>query len=535
MSSTVVLLVLTLVLVPAGPARALPPGQQSVAAPPGAGQRIGVGNADAYYAFLQARQLEDDGDIEGAIKLYQEASRLDPSSGVILAELAGLYARENRLREAVATAESALKIAPDTTAAHYILGSIYAIYAQGEQAAQTPASRAAERDYATRAVTHLEAVVAARGATTDPSTLIMLGRLYLRTAAPAKAIPIISRFIEQEPGAMEGTALLAQAYAQAGRTDDAVKVLSEAAGREPSFYAPLGELYERAERWKDAAAAYEKANQAASSPELKRRWALALLNAHGPGDAARARDLLQAVIKDNPKDTRALYLLSEAQRTLNDYPAAEATARQLMATDPSGVTGVYALAQIFQQQHLYRRVVETLQPVVDKAAAQPPGKGTDLTPLLFQLGAAYEREKRFDEAERSFKQVITRDPMNAPALNYLGYMLADRGVRLQESVDYIRRALAVEPKNPAYLDSLGWAYFKMNRLELAETNLRQAVTDRPDDSAVQDHWGDLRMKQGHAAEAIAAWRRALAGDGEDIDRPAIEAKIRSANEKVVRK
>ena len=114
-------------------------------------------------------------------------------------------------------------------------------------------------------------------------------------------------------------------------------------------------------------------------------------------------------------------------------------------------------------------------------------------------------------------------------------MLADRGLRLQESVDYIRRALAIEPDNPAYLDSLGWAYFKMDRLDLAESNLRQAAADRPNDSAVQDHWGDLLFKRGRAAEAISAWRRALAGDGQDIDRAKVEAKIRTANEKVVKK
>ena len=166
---------------------------------------------------------------------------------------------------------------------------------------------------------------------------------------------------------------------------------------------------------------------------------------------------------------------------------------------------------------------------------QARSKFPEDTSVLFDLAAAYERQKRYDEAEQAFKQVLARDPLQAQALNYLGYMLADRGLRLQESVDYIRRALAIEPNNPAYLDSLGWAYFKMNRLDLAESNLRQAVADRPKDSAVQDHWGDLLLKRGRLAEAVAAWRRALAGDGQDIDRPKIEAKIRSASVKAGKK
>jgi tetratricopeptide (TPR) repeat protein len=152
--------------------------------------------------------------------------------------------------------------------------------------------------------------------------------------------------------------------------------------------------------------------------------------------------------------------------------------------------------------------------------------------VLFQLGAVYERQKKYDEAEKAFKAVLARDPRDAHALNYLGYMLADRGLRLEESVAYIQRALDVEPNNPAYLDSLGWAYFKMNRLGPAELNLRQAAADRPRDSAVQDHWGDLLLKLGRREEALAAWKRALAGDGQDIDRAAIEGKIRSATGKI---
>jgi tetratricopeptide (TPR) repeat protein len=143
----------------------------------------------------------------------------------------------------------------------------------------------------------------------------------------------------------------------------------------------------------------------------------------------------------------------------------------------------------------------------------------------------YERQKKYDDAEKAFKDVLDRDPLQAPALNSLGYMLAERGLRLEESVRYIRRALEAEPNNPAYLDSLGWAYFKMNRLDLAEPNLRRAARDRPRDSAVQDHWGDLLLKLGRREEAVAAWKRALAGDGEAIDRPTIDAKIRSASGK----
>src|SRR5208283_2388282 len=93
----------------------------------------------------------------------------------------------------------------------------------------------------------------------------------------------------------------------------------------------------------------------------------------------------------------------------------------------------------------------------------------------FVLGSIYERQKKYDLAEEQFKKVLAVDPFNAAAANYLGYMLADRGVRLEESVKYIQKALELEPNNGAYLDSLGWAYYKMDRYELAEGHLEKAA------------------------------------------------------------
>ena len=103
-----------------------------------------------------------------------------------------------------------------------------------------------------------------------------------------------------------------------------------------------------------------------NSPEVRRRYAVALLNADGPGDAGKARDLLQELLKNDPKETRVLYLLVQAQRQLNEYQAAEAAARRLIAADPGGASGPYALAQVYEQRHEYRKVVETLEPVVER-------------------------------------------------------------------------------------------------------------------------------------------------------------------------
>jgi tetratricopeptide (TPR) repeat protein len=135
------------------------------------------------------------------------------------------------------------------------------------------------------------------------------------------------------------------------------------------------------------------------------------------------------------------------------------------------------------------------------------------------------------EAERALRGLIARDPNDANALNSLGYMFADRGERLDEAVGLLERALEIEPGNPSFLDSLGWAFFRQGRLAQAERPLAEAAEKLPDNSVIQDHLGDLRFRQQRYADAISSWERALAGDGEEIDRGEIEKKLRDARER----
>ena len=147
----------------------------------------------------------------------------------------------------------------------------------------------------------------------------------------------------------------------------------------------------------------------------------------------------------------------------------------------------------------------------------------------------YDKQKKFPDAEAAFKQLLARDGDNAPALNYLGYMLAERGERLDESVTLLRKALQIDPDNGSYLDSLGWAYFKSDKLDLAEDHLRRAADQLKTNSVIQDHYGDVLFKLGRYDDAIAAWTRALGGDGDSINRTDIDKKIRGARQKVGKK
>ncbi len=614
---------------------------------------------------MLGRRLETEGDVEGAIAAHKRAAEVDPRSAEIRAELAGLYARQDRPRDAIEWAEAALTLDAASAEAHRVLGLIYAALVDRPTAAsRIGLSDATSDEFAARALSHLERADAETLA--DASLHFALGRLHVRQRSYQKAIAAFRRLLEDEPGVSEASLLLAEAYEGAGQFDEARRTLEDAIAEEPGLVRArlqLAELFERQGRWSGAAGQYALALEASPSDlELVRRQALAWLQADEP---ARARDLLQGLAKNGKAGASELYLLFQAERDLDDLDAADATARKLTQQAPDDVRGPHAVAQVLDRRRDYRAIVNLLEPIVarnrqrergspqigalvtqlgfayqalreydrairafedqrslspsepagalyvvqaylvagrldeaaglaDRARQQFPdemrlvdleaeilrrqgrvdqgvalvndalgrretvslyvtlselhvaakrygeaadvlGRAREKFPndetVPFQLGAVFERAGRAGDAERIFRDLVARDPLNAAALNYLGYMLAERGRSLEEAVALITRALERDPGNPAYLDSLGWAYFKLGRLDQAERHLRAAAGQLVTNSVVQDHLGDLLSRVKRFDEAIVAWQRALAGDGESIDRAVIDAKIREARGK----
>ena len=191
---------------------------------------------------------------------------------------------------------------------------------------------------------------------------------------------------------------------------------------------------------------------------------------------------------DHPDDLRLMRLhaqaLNRAGKAIEGIAILE-SAIESHADDPFAYI---ALAQTYSDADRGPQAVKVLQ---DAQAKFPQDNA-----IAFELGSVFDKQKKFADAEAAFRQVLTREPENAAALNYLGYMLAERGERLDESVNYLKKALQIEPENGSFLDSLGWAYFKAERADLAEDNLRSAADQLKGNSVIQDHYGDVLFKLG---------------------------------------
>lgn len=238
----------------------------------------------------------------------------------------------------------------------------------------------------------------------------------------------------------------------------------------------------------------------------------------------RAETIAREALGRDPNQPRMVRL--RAQALLKGGKSAEATKllEDGMAKQPESREFVVGLADLYAE---LKRTDDAVR-VLERARKT---FGDDET-LTMRMANVYEGGGRLAEAEQELRKLMSDDPLNAGAMNSLGYMLAERGLRLAEAIDLAQRAVKIEPGNPAFLDTLGWALFKDGRTEEAAEPLSKAATALTGNSVIQDHHGDVLSKRGRTSEAIAAWERALAGDGDEIDRAAIEKKIKGARSRL---
>lgn len=141
------------------------------------------------------------------------------------------------------------------------------------------------------------------------------------------------------------------------------------------------------------------------------------------------------------------------------------------------------------------------------------------------LASAQQNGGDFDAAESTLRAILKESPNNPIASNNLGYFFLERGIRFQEALELIKAAVDIDPTNPSYLDSLGWAYFKLGDLAEAEKHLRSAFRYDPGSATINEHLGDVLMKAGRQDDAKQSWEKArmLASAPDDLSR--IQEKI----------
>jgi tetratricopeptide (TPR) repeat protein len=352
----------------------------------------------------------------------------------------------------------------------------------------------------------------------DAQTYMRIAEIYRRNGKYDKASEALKKASAIVPDSLELQYNIAVIEDSQGKYDEAIQILNALLTKtdRPDGQYETGDRNNRAVFLERLGTVYRESNKPQLAIDTFRKMFIL-----GDDNAIRGYQEIIETYRDNKNWQMATTTAEEAAKKFpNDrglqliaasQQADMGNAQQAIDRVKSMLKGnnddreVYiALAQMYSRTRQWPEAEQN----IDKARALST-KQEDKDYVDFVAGSIYERQKKYDLAEEEFRKVVANDPKNAMALNYLGYMLADRGTRLDESLGYIRRAIALDPNNGAYLDSLGWAYYKMGNYELAEENLRRASERIGNDPTVHEHLGDLYQKTGRLKLAATHWERAL--------------------------
>jgi tetratricopeptide (TPR) repeat protein len=475
-------------------------------------------DSDAYLDFLMARHLEAEGKEAEALAALKRAAERDPKSAEIRSELAAFHMRQNDIDAAEKAAREALTLDSANIEAHRVLGLILAAYAESADE-----KKVSERtmEFVRDAVGHLEKVAGTPGGATDLNVQYNLGRLHLRSGDTNKAIERLQAVVDQNPYSIQARLSLAQAFSEAERHEEAAETLAPAVEDDPRLASTLAQFYERAGKREEATAAYHKALEA-NPKDL--RALLALSRAYSlEGEHEKAIETLARAQAIVPEDAGITAFLVQTYLQAKRYTEAAMLSAEAQKKHKGDLRFTRLHARALFETGDRSRAIALMESAM-RAAPEDTASHLALADLYVDAGREAEAVKMLDAAAEKF-------PKDADVLNFLGYLLADRGERLDDAVRLVTRALHIDPDNPSYLDSLGWAHFKRGELADAHTHIARAAEALPSNSVIQDHYGDVLVRMGKPAEAVAAWQRALDGDGEDIDKAAVEKKIRNAKAK----
>jgi len=230
-----------------------------------------------------------------------------------------------------------------------------------------------------------------------------------------------------------------------------------------------------------------------------------------------ADSVFTLLLADNEDNIVDLYYAGRISILKEDLDIAKNYFTRMTALADSVVDGWLNLGWVYRLEDSADLEIATYQRGLDYVT-----NPDDSSRLLYALAVSYERHGYIERAVELFETLLKKQPNHGPALNYLGYMLADRGERLEYARKLIEKALQLTPDNGAYMDSYGWVLFKMGKYDLALEELLRAYKYIDNDPVVTDHIGDVYNARGDLDSARVYWKKAL---DLDPDNEALKEKL----------
>jgi tetratricopeptide (TPR) repeat protein len=509
----------------------------------------------AYDHFVNGDLYEQSGNLDAAVDEYRKALILDPTSAEIRRNLSEIYFQQQRYDEAAILRS---EIEAKTTDDFNFIGDCMRFTKDFENAAKFYA-RSLELDstqYVTRiyyarileflgqndqAEKQYKAVV--NYAPSKADALIDLAGFYLKLNKLDKGIETYSKAREADPQDVRPLIGMATVFLAKGDTLKADTLYMNVAEMNWDDSEVLVSLIPWFLSTEDLDGAEKVGGRIAElMPNdllAQKRFAMIL---YGNEKFAKAESLFTMIIDQGDKDAAVFFYMARMKQESEDYPAAEQYFRKSLNIADTVTEAWINLAIVVDQQKRYQDAIDVMGQalmtipedsnaiLLYTAILHGRNEHFDLARegylrllhsnpddigLRFSLASADERLGNFEDAEKGFKWVLSKDSQNAMALNYLGYMYADKGVKLKESKELIEKALKIDPENGAYLDSYAWVLYKLGQYDEALVQMKKAVKTESEDPVVYDHQGDIYLALNQMELARECWSKALELKPED--------------------
>lgn len=514
-------------------------------------------------SYMAGQQALQDLRTDEAARYFAQAAQADWDNPVLVERAFIAYAADGQVGQAASTAKHLLELDPNNELAELVVAT-EALKERRYAAAEQMLGAIGQDSFTgiTAGILHAWALVGDNRKAEADAVLDKLGQsgledfLVFHRALMAEAsgdtegaIALAARAFEAEPYVARIAEVYARILANAGRTDEARDVIAAfedqgithpvvtivkeqiEAGQRPGIFASNVQVG-AAEMFHGIGVALSRDGSLDLSLVFLRMGlyldpsadviALALgqlLDSANQHDAANA--IYDAVPVTSPMKPTAVVRIAQNLDVKGDRPEALRRLGNIVTSRPGDLDAVSVLGDLLRYDEQYLEAAEAYS----KALALTGGDSPADWRYYYVRGIAYERAKQWPKAEADFLKALELNPDQPAVLNYLGYSWIDQDMNLEPALEMIEKAVEAQPQDGYIVDSLGWAFFKLGRIEEAVKTLEHAVLLRPNDAEINDHLGDAYWKAGRKLEARFQWNVAASVDETGNVKERVAAKL----------
>ena len=478
---------------------------------------------EALKLFMNGQMLMNQGDFAMAIIEFQEALELDPEVGTIYTSIAECYWNIGKPELSLKNLNVALSKNPEDEEALKMMADQLIATKKYDEAIK-PFKKLRELD----------------GQNT--SYIIALAELNKLKKNYLNTVNLYLEAYAIEPSRIELLESAGRYALQLENKDKAKSIFKDLSEQDPfqsSYLNIYSELAIQTKNFEEAISHIQKLiNDNGDSSLLKSKLGILY---HSSGNSKKGEEVLKGLFDKNELNGQHSLALFEIYFDNKDNINAAKVSDSMIASFPEDWRGYYSRSLVFMDESDYESAVSILAPVSETFS--------NIFSVQYILGLCYSRIKMNDEAidfynraltirpnsinvlhsiailyddigewvksDKIYDQLIDNDPKDAQAFNNYAYSLVERNKDLKRALVYAKKAVELEPKNPSYLDTIGWAYFKMDDLKRAKKYIRQSIEIQDDNSVVLEHFGDILMKSNDSVNALFYYKKAFEFDNEN--------------------